>query len=343
MHLTDTTIKQLPAPTAATRSPTTTRSRGSASASPPPVPAPSSSITGASRTARSAASPSARSPIGARWRHARRPSGSSARSTAVPTRSASRKQSRAAPTVADLCDRFLEDYVPRKSPATQRDYRQQIAADILPALGELKVAAVTFADVDSLHRKISKRAPTHANRVLALLSRMFTMAIRWGMRTDNPVKGIERNAEGKRQRYASGAELARLSIALGRAARPGRGQRHPAAVADRRPARRASGRQVGRLRSRGRDLDEAGQHHEAEKDPHASRCRTRRASCSARCGRKPAMMPSTCSLPVSHRTASTSMTPGRRYARPPTSRTFACTICATPMPACSRRRDCRCR
>jgi integrase len=122
---------------------------------------------------------------------------------------------RAAPAMADLCERFLADYVPRKRPATQRDYRQQIAADILPALGETKVAAVTFADVDSLHRKISKRAPTHANRVLALLSRMFTMAIRWGMRPDNPVRGIERNTEGKRQRYASPVELARLSAALG--------------------------------------------------------------------------------------------------------------------------------
>jgi len=124
------------------------------------------------------------------------------------------QESRAAPTVADLCARFLEDYVPRKRPATQRDYRQQVAADILPALGEMKVAAVTFADIDALHRKISKRAPTHANRVAALLSRMFTMAVRWGMRADNPVKGIERNAEGKRQRYASPAELARLSKAL---------------------------------------------------------------------------------------------------------------------------------
>src|SRR5262245_43943526 len=121
---------------------------------------------------------------------------------------------RAAPSVADLCERFLADYVPRKRPATQRDYRQQIGTDILPALGEIKVAAVTFADVDSLHRRISKRAPTHANRVAAVLSRMFTMAIRWGMRADNPVKGIERNGETKRQRYASPAELTRLSKAL---------------------------------------------------------------------------------------------------------------------------------
>src|SRR5262249_56855978 len=109
-------------------------------------------------------------------------------------RSGEEEAAGAAPSVADLCERFLADYVPRKRPATQRDYRQQIGADILPALGDTKVAAVTFADVDALHRKISKRAPTHANRVLALLSRMFTMAIRWGIRPDNPVKNVGRNA-----------------------------------------------------------------------------------------------------------------------------------------------------
>jgi integrase len=123
---------------------------------------------------------------------------------------------REAATVADLCDRFLEDYVPRKRPATQRDYHQQIAVDIKPAIGDMKVAAVAFADVDALHRKITKRAPTHANRVIAILSRIFTMAVRWGLRADNPCKGIERNPEGKRQRYASAAELARLSAALAR-------------------------------------------------------------------------------------------------------------------------------
>lgn len=121
---------------------------------------------------------------------------------------------RAAPTVADLCARFLQDYVPRKRASTQRDYRQQIAVDIIPAIGRLKVAAVSFSDVDTLHRRISARAPTHANRVLALVSRLFSLAVRWGMRSDNPVRGIERNAETKRHRYLTGAELERLTAAL---------------------------------------------------------------------------------------------------------------------------------
>jgi integrase len=125
-----------------------------------------------------------------------------------------REDSRAAPSMADLAARFIADYVPRKRPSTQRVYKQQIAADILPEFGEAKVAAVSHADVDTWHHRLSKRAPTHANRALAVLSKMFSLAVRWGMRADNPCKGIERNQEHKRNRYLSGAELARLSEAL---------------------------------------------------------------------------------------------------------------------------------
>ena len=126
------------------------------------------------------------------------------------------RSERAAATMRDLCDRFIEDYLPRKRPSTQKSYRQQITAEIIPILGRLKAANVTFADVDGLHRKISQRAPYRANRTLALLSRMFTMAIKWQMRTDNPCKGVERNQEVKRKRYLSGDELARLVAALGK-------------------------------------------------------------------------------------------------------------------------------
>jgi integrase len=122
--------------------------------------------------------------------------------------------SRAAATVADLCARFERDYLPRKRATTQRVYRQQIAADILPALGKMKVAAVTHADIDAWHRRLSTRAPTHANRTIAVVSRMFSLAIRWGWRVDNPCKGVERNQENKRRRYLSGVELARLTKAL---------------------------------------------------------------------------------------------------------------------------------
>jgi integrase len=122
--------------------------------------------------------------------------------------------SRAAPTVTDLCARFERDSLPRNRPSTQRVYRQQIQTDILPALGRTKVAAVSHADIDGFHHRLSARAPTHANRTVAVLSRMFSLAIRWGWRPDNPCKGVERNQENKRHRYLTGAEISRLSAAL---------------------------------------------------------------------------------------------------------------------------------
>jgi integrase len=124
------------------------------------------------------------------------------------------EENRAAATVADLCSRFERDYLPRKRPSTQRVYRQQIATDILPALGRMKVAAVSHADIDGFHHRLSARAPTHANRTLAVLSRMFNLAIRWSWRADNPCRGVERNQEQKRHHYLTGAELTRLAAAL---------------------------------------------------------------------------------------------------------------------------------
>jgi integrase len=121
---------------------------------------------------------------------------------------------REAPTVADLCDRFSEEFLPNKRPATQRDYRRMIAAEIIPQIGSIKVAAVTFSDVDKLHRKVGRHAPYTANRCVALLSKMFALAIRWQYRTDNPARGIERNPEAKRERFLDTAELARLGTAL---------------------------------------------------------------------------------------------------------------------------------
>ena len=121
---------------------------------------------------------------------------------------------REAPTIADLCKRFEDEYLPKKRATTQRDYSAAIRRDVLPELKHLKVAEVTYTDIDGLHRKISKRAPYHANRVLAVLSRMFNLAIRWRWRTDNPCRGVERNQEVKRNRYLSPDELVRLTAAL---------------------------------------------------------------------------------------------------------------------------------
>jgi integrase len=122
---------------------------------------------------------------------------------------------RGAATVNDLIERFIEEHVSRKRLHTQYDYRNVIEGHIRPALGRMKVAEVAWGDVDALHRKITKAGrTTQANRVVAVVSKMFALAIRWRMRPDNPAKGIERNVEHKRKRYPTPDEDKRLTVAL---------------------------------------------------------------------------------------------------------------------------------
>ena len=123
---------------------------------------------------------------------------------------------RAAPTVADLIARFEEEHLPRLRVSSQADYKRMIANHIRPHFGRhTKVADVRFEDIERLHRRITAAGHLHrANRVMAVLSKMFALAIRWRMRADNPVQGIQRNTEHHRRRYLSADELVRLTKAL---------------------------------------------------------------------------------------------------------------------------------
>jgi integrase len=123
-------------------------------------------------------------------------------------------EKRTAPTVADLCDRYIADVLPRKRASTQRDYSSRIRTVIRPALGKKKVADVRRTDIDRMHRRHAA-TPYQANRALAITSAMFSFAINqleWRM--DNPCRGIERFAEEKRVRYLSVDEIRRLTVAL---------------------------------------------------------------------------------------------------------------------------------
>jgi integrase len=128
---------------------------------------------------------------------------------------AEKTASRRAPTVADLAERYTADHLPRKRPSSQVDDKAMIAKIIKPKIGNRKVAAVDHADIDRLHRELTNgNGPYRANRALALLSKMFSLSINWGWRSDNPARGVQRNPEHKRKRYLSPAEIQRLTVAL---------------------------------------------------------------------------------------------------------------------------------
>jgi integrase len=124
---------------------------------------------------------------------------------------------RGAPTMADLCQRYIDEHLPGKRVSSQRDDQSMIAREILPALGNCQVAELKFTHADALHRKITKRgAPYRANRVLSVLTTMVNLAVKLQWRADNPCRFVERNHEEKRQTFLGGDQIERLTAELDR-------------------------------------------------------------------------------------------------------------------------------
>ena len=119
-------------------------------------------------------------------------------------------------TVADLAERFDEEHVAvRLKPRTAKEYRRNVQLFIMPALGRLKVADVTRADVARFHHEF-RDTPYQSNRNLEIVSKMFNLAEMWGLRPDgsNPCRHVKKYKEEKRERYLSADELARLGEVL---------------------------------------------------------------------------------------------------------------------------------
>ena len=137
--------------------------------------------------------------------------------------SAHKSASRQAPTVSQLCDRYLEEHAKgRKKPSSLRNDAQMITRFIKPDLGVRKVASATVEDIARLHQRL-RDTPYQANRLLALLSKIFSLAEAWGLRPSgsNPTRHVDKFQEQKRQRYLTNEELERLGEFLEEAERKG--------------------------------------------------------------------------------------------------------------------------
>lgn len=145
---------------------------------------------------------------------------------------AERQAAADAETVKELAARYLTEHAEaKKKPSSVRNDRQMNRDYVIPKLGSLKVAAVTRQDVAALHHALREKKFT-ANRVLALLSKMFNLAEKWGLRPDgsNPCRHVERFREERRERYLTPEELARLADALATEETEGSGPHATAAV-----------------------------------------------------------------------------------------------------------------
>lgn len=125
----------------------------------------------------------------------------------------SAKQNRNMPTFADLVHDYLERHGPRKRERSLKEDKKLLTKILLPAFGSLKVKVINRRSIETLQMELSK-TPYQANRVLSLLSTMFGLSVNWGWRSDNPVKGIKKYQEEKRDRWLNHEELQRLWATL---------------------------------------------------------------------------------------------------------------------------------
>ena len=148
---------------------------------------------------------------------------------------AARAEAKRGLTVSELCELWLAEGCTTKKASTIAEDRRRIACHVEPLLGSRKVTEVTRAHIERFLRDVaagrsagSRAARLRgrsrivggqgvATRTVGMLGSVFTFAVARGLRPDNPVRGVKRFADQKRERFLSPAEWARLGVVLGEA------------------------------------------------------------------------------------------------------------------------------
>ncbi|WP_462120076.1 tyrosine-type recombinase/integrase [Methylorubrum extorquens] len=152
-----------------------------------------------------------------------------------------RQGQRTAMSVADLCAAYLTaaetGRLPTRRGGTKRAStlstdRSRISAHILPLLGDRKAGSLTQDDVEvfmhavadgkaARKQKLGKHAVSNvrggtgaATRTLGLLGAIFAYGVRRKVCTSNPVRGVIRPRDGRRNRRLSPEEYAGLATGL---------------------------------------------------------------------------------------------------------------------------------
>jgi site-specific recombinase XerD len=103
-------------------------------------------------------------------------------------------------TMNDLINRYMQEVAPTKAPRTYKD-NQAEAERLRAVFKDMEPPDITPVHIYQYLDERAKKAAVRANREKALLSSMFSFAIRWGVVKDNPCKQVRRLTEKPRKRY----------------------------------------------------------------------------------------------------------------------------------------------
>jgi integrase len=146
-----------------------------------------------------------------------------------------REDLREAPRVKDMITRYIAEHLPKLAKHNAGDQTSMLRKMVEPAWGNRLVTEITKSDVakfldfvaegrprpskekpNNRARKLQGHKPTpiRANRMGEVLRKMFTLAVEWGWRTDNPAQGFHRRIEHARETFLTPDELTRLAKVL---------------------------------------------------------------------------------------------------------------------------------
>jgi integrase len=127
-----------------------------------------------------------------------------------------RDVARRVPTLEDFVVRYKRDYSAvhhKESTAAMDAY--MIKLKILPRWGRYRLDRIDAAEISEWLAPMAKKQPAYGNRIIGVLSRVFSAAIRWKvLKGENPCSGVRRFQAPERDRLLSPDELQRLGAVL---------------------------------------------------------------------------------------------------------------------------------
>ena len=126
---------------------------------------------------------------------------------------AEKHKTRDADTFAVLAERYLNEHARRfKKASSTREDERNIRNELLPLWGNQKAASITRKDVIALVDGIAARgAEIHANRILALISKVFNFGIDKEVVDTNPAHKVKKpSPERQRDRVLAPAEIRKV-------------------------------------------------------------------------------------------------------------------------------------